>query len=398
MTRTTEIYRGVSIRTPEPYGAAGLAWQNNFTALADRIGNHIEAAANPTANDDAANTGGNGAVMYLSTWRNTATGGLFVCTDAADGAAVWSPVTTDWANVAIAGGTINGTTIGATTPAAGAFTSLRAANDQSLAFRDAGGVYRDMVKLNSSNNQLFGSTASNHMWFYAGASRSINWYNNGRTNLTLSTTGNLELPNDNQKLALGAAGTADSYLNYTGSGLYGWADGGIRLDPYVGVGYAANSLYPLRVGGTKDGTSLAALYANTFIQLNNNSTIANNLTALQFAGLNTSGAEVTVAAIASRITDRTAGTVDGDLIITTTRNNTSTHAMTIKSTGAVGIGEEAPDYTLDVNGPVGFTPGASVTPVDNGDVVIEFTNNTTLTIRARGSDGIVRSVALTLSP
>jgi hypothetical protein len=67
------------------------------------------------------------------------------------------------------------------------------------------------------------------------------------------------------------------------------------------------------------------------------------------------------------------------------------------STGRVGIGEAVPDYKLDVNGAIGFTPGSSVTPVDNGDVVFELTNNTTLTIRAKGSDGTVRSGTVTLS-
>lgn len=67
------------------------------------------------------------------------------------------------------------------------------------------------------------------------------------------------------------------------------------------------------------------------------------------------------------------------------------------ASGNVGIGEAEPDYKLDVNGTFGFTPGASVTPVDNGDVVFELTNNTTLTIKAKGSDGTVRSVALTLA-
>jgi len=67
------------------------------------------------------------------------------------------------------------------------------------------------------------------------------------------------------------------------------------------------------------------------------------------------------------------------------------------ASGAVGIGETAPDYKLDVNGTFGFTPGASVTPVDNGDVVFELTNNTTLTIKARGSDGVVRSGTITLA-
>lgn len=63
----------------------------------------------------------------------------------------------------------------------------------------------------------------------------------------------------------------------------------------------------------------------------------------------------------------------------------------------VGINEVAPDYRLDVNGSFGFTPGSSVTPVDNGDVVFELTNNTTLTVKAKGSDGTVRSGTITLA-
>lgn len=52
---------------------------------------------------------------------------------------------------------------------------------------------------------------------------------------------------------------------------------------------------------------------------------------------------------------------------------------------------------LALGKPLSINPGASVTPVDNGDVVFELTNNTTLTIKAKGSDGVVRSVALTLT-
>ena len=65
--------------------------------------------------------------------------------------------------------------------------------------------------------------------------------------------------------------------------------------------------------------------------------------------------------------------------------------------GNVGINKTSPDYKLDVNGTFGFTPGSSVTPVDNGDVVIEATNDTTLTFKLKGSDGVIRSGTLALS-
>jgi len=76
--------------------------------------------------------------------------------------------------------------------------------------------------------------------------------------------------------------------------------------------------------------------------------------------------------------------------------NLATAPNTI-STGKVGIGTTSPQYKLDINGTLGFTPGSSVTPVDNGDVVFELTNDTTFTIKAKGSDGVVRSGTITLS-
>lgn len=71
--------------------------------------------------------------------------------------------------------------------------------------------------------------------------------------------------------------------------------------------------------------------------------------------------------------------------------------MRMTSAGRVGINTTAPNYKLDVNGSFGFTPSSSVTPVSNGDVVFELTNNTTLTIKAKGSDGVVRSGTVTLA-
>ena len=42
-------------------------------------------------------------------------------------------------------------------------------------------------------------------------------------------------------------------------------------------------------------------------------------------------------------------------------------------------------------------PKSTATPAKAGDMVFELTNNTTLKIKVRGSDGTVRAVSLTLA-
>jgi hypothetical protein len=65
--------------------------------------------------------------------------------------------------------------------------------------------------------------------------------------------------------------------------------------------------------------------------------------------------------------------------------------------GNVGIGTTSPSYLCHVNGTLGFAPGNSVTPVNNGDIVMEATSNTSVTIKLKGSDGVVRSAVLSLA-
>ena len=52
---------------------------------------------------------------------------------------------------------------------------------------------------------------------------------------------------------------------------------------------------------------------------------------------------------------------------------------------------------LKVNVPLSVRPGASVTPEDDGEVTLELTTDRVLTFRAKGSDGVVRSISLTLA-
>jgi hypothetical protein len=87
--RTTIDYRGMSVRDPAPYGAAGLAWQDNFKELADRIG-----PSNYTATTDPAVTDDVDEGYYIgSLWLNTATPSVWWCASNADGAAVWVDLT-----------------------------------------------------------------------------------------------------------------------------------------------------------------------------------------------------------------------------------------------------------------------------------------------------------------
>ena len=63
--------------------------------------------------------------------------------------------------------------------------------------------------------------------------------------------------------------------------------------------------------------------------------------------------------------------------------------------------------SVTTNGPITLSPNgtgdvvveldSSATPLNNGDLVIEATANTTLTFKLKGTDGTVRSGTITLS-
>jgi hypothetical protein len=52
---------------------------------------------------------------------------------------------------------------------------------------------------------------------------------------------------------------------------------------------------------------------------------------------------------------------------------------------------------LSITGTLFQIPNANVIPATNGQLAFEVTNNTTVTLKLRGTDGTVRSLALTLA-
>ena len=55
------------------------------------------------------------------------------------------------------------------------------------------------------------------------------------------------------------------------------------------------------------------------------------------------------------------------------------------------------DGVVDLNAALTLIPGTSITPDTNGQITIEFTNNTTLTFKGKGTDGVLRTGTLTLA-
>jgi hypothetical protein len=82
-------------------------------------------------------------------------------------------------------------------------------------------------------------------------------------------------------------------------------------------------------------------------------------------------------------------TVDAQGRLTAASNT----AISIANTAVSGLGTMSTQNSNAVT----IQPAASATPSSNGDMVFELTDNSTLTIKVKGSDGTVRVVALTLT-
>lgn len=83
-----------------------------------------------------------------------------------------------------------------------------------------------------------------------------------------------------------------------------------------------------------------------------------------------------------------------DIDISAATINNRTIINTSGATSPLGNQMSEPLYVINT---ITNAPGASVTPANNGDVTWQLTSNTSLTFKAKGSDGTVRSGSVTLS-
>jgi hypothetical protein len=83
--------------------------------------------------------------------------------------------------------------------------------------------------------------------------------------------------------------------------------------------------------------------------------------------------------------------------------NSGTNVVTVDDMGELGIGTATPRTKLDVIGNASISGvttvglGSTSTPTVNSTMSFELTNNTTLTVRVRGTDGVVRTGIVTLA-
>jgi hypothetical protein len=85
-------------------------------------------------------------------------------------------------------------------------------------------------------------------------------------------------------------------------------------------------------------------------------------------------------------------TFENKIICDDTTESTSITTGSIQTDGGLGVVKN-----VHIGGDLTQNPSSSVTPTNNGELMVEATNNTTLTFKLKGSDGVVRSGTLTLS-
>lgn len=120
---------------------------------------------------------------------------------------------------------------------------------------------------------------------------------------------------------------------------------------------------------------------------------------LMFGALNASSTQVDYASLGGLIMSATAGSHTGAMTFYTVNAGVNDERMRITGQGNILIATNLDDNVnkLQVNGGIVFKPMASAAPAQNGELTFEATSNTTVKVKLKGSDGVVRAVTLTLA-
>jgi uncharacterized protein YaiE (UPF0345 family) len=245
-------------------------------------------------------------------------------------------------NVAVTGGSINGTTIGATTASTGAFTSLT--DSGNLTFTGTGNrILGDFSNGTQSNRVAFQTSTAN-------SATSVNVLPNGTSTTAVLRTFNNSDPTNAAEISIFASSSTNSLISgITGTGTYlplTMLTGGserLRIDTSgnVGIGLTA----PTRLLHIDGGSSA------TYFQMTNTASGRTNADGFQIAQ---DGAN-------AELINREAGYLNFA--------TSNTERMRIISGGLVGIGTASPTVQL-LN-----IAGTSVSGPTNNPVGIQLTDN-----------------------
>ena len=94
-------------------------------------------------------------------------------------------------------------------------------------------------------------------------------------------------------------------------------------------------------------------------------------------------------------TNATPNLNDGNIFIGNGSGYTTIDSLTDAMSSYAGISTSTTETTFTKD--VVLTPSSTQTPTNNGDLMFEATNDTTITVKYKGSDGVVRTGTISLS-
>jgi len=338
IAQSTTTYKGITVQDPAPTGAAGLRYDNNFKALADRVpGASYIKTTDPTVDDDV-------DLGYYPgyIWVNVNGPLWWGCTDNTDGAANWEQLNAAGDSAYISDAVYGSGWDGVTTIAPSKNTLYDLLSTYgTMATQDAdavaitGGSASGLTSLGidiTPTEALHLESAVATGEFYGMKIRDTAQVQKAEAYIGVQDVGDFPLAG----IWLGETMVPDfeNYsLLYSASGILFGSPAGQSM--YFRIGNVDKMI--VRSGGN--------------LEMPNDSAYL-----LLGAGLD--------------------------------------YGIAWDGTNAV---HSIPSGKFDFNGPLQISPGASVDPSNNGDMVFELTSDTVLAVKAKGSDATVRAVTIPLT-